>query len=401
MAAPMDSVEDVVARLRDWIQPLGEAEQVPVLESVGRVLAAPVAAPRDVPVAPLSLFDGYAVAGPLAAGESCPVVGKQFAGDPPATLEPGTAMRIFTGALLPAGADTVIAQESVELDADRARWTAAVSQGDGVRQTGADTRQGTMLLESGTRVTAAMVGLIASTGLAEVTVSRRVRVALLTTGDELLAPGEPFAPGKIYDANGPMLEVLLNAAGVEIVQRAVLPDDRTEIDARLREAAAADLIVTSGGVSVGEADLVRAGVEALGRIDHWRIFLKPGKPLAIGEVLGTPFLGLPGNPVSTFVTYLRFVRTAIDRLAGQVDPGAWPSLPLPLASARQGGDRPEYIRVRRVEVDGGTMLEAYPDQNSGLLSSLAWADGLALIPPGARLAAGDTVEFTAFKELGL
>ncbi|MCL7744441.1 molybdopterin molybdotransferase MoeA [Guyparkeria hydrothermalis] len=397
----MDTVDNVVARLRDWIQPLGDAEQVPVLESVGRVLAEPVTAPRDVPVAPLSLFDGYAGAGPLVAGESCPVVGKQFAGDPPATLEPGTAMRIFTGALLPEGADTVIAQESVEIDADRACWQADVSQGDGVRQTGADTREGERLLSAGTRVTAAMLGLLASTGQAKVTVGRRVRVALLTTGDELLAPGDPFAPGKIYDANGPMLEVLLAAAGVEIVQRAVLPDDRSEIDARLREAAEADLIVTSGGVSVGEADLVRAGVEALGRIDHWRIFLKPGKPLAIGEVLGTPFLGLPGNPVSTFVTYLRFVRTAIDRLAGQEDPGAWPTLPLPLASARTGGDRPEYIRVRRVEVDGRVMLDVYPDQNSGLLSSLAWADGLALIPPGARLAAGDTVEFTAFKELGL
>ena len=397
----MEAVDDVVARLRDWIQPLNRSESVPVLDAVGRVLAAPLTAPRDVPVAPLSLFDGYAVAGPLVAGESCPVVGRQFAGDPPATLEPGTAMRIFTGALLPQGADTVIAQESVEVDGEHARWQADVSRGAGVRQTGADTREGGTLLEGGTRITAAMLGLIASTGVAEVPVSRRVRVALLTTGDELLAPGEPFAPGKIYDANGPMLEVLLGAAGVEIVQRAVLPDDHTEIDARLREAAEADLIVTSGGVSVGEADLVRAGVEALGRIDHWRIFLKPGKPLAIGEVLGTPFIGLPGNPVSTFVTYLRFVRTAIDRLAGQTDPGAWPSQPLPLASPWQGGDRPEYIRVRRVERDGRVMLEAYPDQNSGLLSSLAWADGLALIPPDARLAAGDTVEYTAFKELGL
>ncbi|KTG17273.1 MULTISPECIES: gephyrin-like molybdotransferase Glp [unclassified Guyparkeria] len=397
----MEAVEDVVARLREWIEPLGQSESVPVLDSVGRVLAEPVSAPRDVPFAPLSLFDGYAVAGPLVAGEGSPVVGKQFAGDPPARLETGTAMRIFTGALLPEGADTVIAQESVEIDGDRAVWQADVARGDGVRQTGADTRAGETLLAAGTRITAAMLGLIASTGLAEVSVARRVRVALLTTGDELLAAGEPFAPGKIYDANGPMLETLLKAAGVDIVQRACLPDDHTEIDARLREAAEADLIVTSGGVSVGEADLVRAGVEALGRIDHWRIFLKPGKPLAIGEVLGTPFLGLPGNPVSTFVTYLRFVRTAIDRLAGQGDPGAWPRLHLPLAASRSGGDRPEYIRVRRVEREGRTMLEAYPDQNSGLLSSLAWADGLALIPPDARLAAGDTVEYTAFKELGL
>ncbi len=397
----MDSLHRTIARLIDWIEPLDDVEGVPVLESVGRVLAEPLTAPRDVPIAPLSLFDGYAAAGPLVAGESLPVVGKQFAGDPPARLEPGTAIRIFTGALLPEGADTVIAQESVAVDAGRACWREDVSFGAGVRARGADSREGQVLLEPGVAINAAMLGLIASTGVAEVPVRRRVRVALLTTGDELLAPGEPFAPGKIYDANGPMLEALLAAAGVEIVQRACLPDDRDLIDARLREAAAADLIVTSGGVSVGEADLVRAGVEALGRIDHWRIFLKPGKPLAIGEVLGTPFLGLPGNPVSTFVTYLRFVRTAIDRLTGRDNPGAWPSQPVPLASPRRGGDRPEYIRVRRVEVDGRVQLEAYPDQNSGLLSSLAWADGLALIPPDARLAAGDPVEFTAFKELGL
>ncbi len=397
----MESVEQVIKRLSEWIAPQAEIERVPVLESVGRVLAEPLAAPRDVPIAPLSLFDGYAAAGPLVAGESSPVAGKQFAGDPPAILKPGTAMRIFTGALLPEGADTVIAQESVELDAGRARWLEDVWIGAGVRATGADTRAGQVLLESGTRISVPQMGLIVSTGVATVALRRRVRVALLTTGDELLAPGEPAAPGKIYDANGPMLEALLRAAGVEIVQRACLPDDREVIDTQLREAAQADLIVTSGGVSVGEADLVRAGVEALGRIDHWRIFLKPGKPLAIGEVLGTPFLGLPGNPVSTFVTYLRFVRTAIDRLAGQTEPGAWPTQWLPLAAARQGGDRPEYIRVRRVQIDGRLLLKPYPDQNSGLLSSLAWADGLALIPPDARLALGDPVEYTAFKELGL
>ncbi|MFI9652549.1 gephyrin-like molybdotransferase Glp [Guyparkeria sp. GHLCS8-2] len=397
----MESVEQVIERLGEWIAPLAEIERVTVLESVGRVLAEPLAAPRDVPIAPLSLFDGYAAAGPLVAGESLPVVGKQFAGDAPATLKPGTAMRIFTGALLPEGADTVIAQESVEIDGGRACWREDLAIGAGVRVAGADTRAGQVLLESGTRISVPQMGLIASTGEAKVAVRRRVRVALLTTGDELLAPGEPFAPGKIYDANGPMLETLLRAAGVEIVQRGCLPDDREVIDTQLREAAEADLIVTSGGVSVGEADLVRAGVEALGRIDHWRIFLKPGKPLAFGEVVGTPFLGLPGNPVSTFVTYLRFVRLAIDRLAGQTDPGAWPTQWLPLAAARQGGDRPEYIRVRRVEVEGRLMLESYPDQNSGLLSSLAWADGLALIPPDARLAVGDPVEYTAFKEIGL
>lgn len=397
----MESVEDVIKRLSEWIEPLAEVERVPVLESVGRVLAESMAAPRDVPIAPLSLFDGYAAAGPLVAGESLTVVDKQFAGDAPATLKPGTAMRIFTGALLPEGADTVIAQESVEIDGGQARWREDLAIGAGVRAAGADTRAGQVLLESGTRIGVPQMGLIASAGVATVAVRRRVRVALLTTGDELLAPGEPFAPGKIYDANGPMLEALLHAAGAEIVQRACLPDDRQVIDTQLRQAAGADLIVTSGGVSVGEADLVRAGVEALGRIDHWRIFLKPGKPLAIGEVLGTPFLGLPGNPVSTFVTYLRFVRLAIDRLAGQTEPGAWPTQWLPLAAARQGGDRPEYIRVRRVEVEGRLMLEPYPDQNSGLLSSLAWADGLALIPPDERLAAGDPVEYTAFKEIGL
>ncbi len=398
----MESVSRVIERLLERIPAIGETESVAVADAVGRVLGEPLVAPRNVPFAPLSLFDGYAMKAPVAAGARLVVSGKQFAGDPPARLAPGTAMRIFTGALLPEGADVVIAQESTEPDGEGAvRCTESLEAGAGVRRTGADTREGEVLLAAGTRIAPAMIGLIASTGVAELTVTRRPRVALLTTGDELLAPGETFAPGKIFDANGPMLETLLRSAGAEIVHRACLPDDADLIDARLREAAGADLIVTSGGVSVGDADLVRAGVEALGRIDHWRVFLKPGKPMAVGEVLGTPFLGLPGNPVSTFVTFLLFVRTALEKAAGQSEPGCLPSQALPLATARRGGDRPEYIRVRRAQRDGRAVLEAYPDQNSGLLSSLAWADGLALIPPQADLAAGDPVEFIAFKELGL
>jgi len=398
----VEAVSTVTERLRARIPAIDATESLPIRQAVGRVLREPLTAPRDVPFAPLSLFDGYAVKGPVAEGQRLAVAGKQFAGEPLSALESGTAMRIFTGALLPEGADTVIAQESAPVQSDGAiRCEEALEPGAGVRATGADTRTGEVLLPAGTRIQPAMIGLIASTGVGKVTVTRRVRVALLTTGDELLGPGEPFAPGKIYDANGPMLEALLDAAGAEIVQCACLPDDRDIIDARLRDAADADLIVTSGGVSVGEADLVRAGVEALGHIDHWRIFLKPGKPLAIGEVQGTPFLGLPGNPVSTFVTYLLFVRTALEQAAGQTHPGRLPSQRVALGTARRGGDRPEYIRVRRVFEGGQVRLEPYADQNSGLLSSLAWADGLAYIPEHVTLAAGDPVEFIVFKELGL
>lgn len=396
----METVERLLQRLLERVPTLAATENVPLLDAVGRVLREPVVAPRDVPIAPLSLFDGYAFKGPVNDGDRLPVAGKQFAGDPPARLEPGTAMRIFTGALLPEGADTVIAQESTQDDADAIRCTESLQPGAGVRQTGADTRAGEELLAAGTRITPSTIGLIASTGQSALRVTRRVRVALLTTGDELLAPGEAFAPGKIFDANGPMLEALLQTSGVEIVHRACLPDDGEVIDARLREAADADLIVTSGGVSVGEADLVRAGVEALGHIDHWRVFLKPGKPLAVGEVAGTPFLGLPGNPVSTFVTFQLFVRAALQKLAGQAEAGRLPSQSLPLAAARRGGDRPEYIRVRRVRQDGRVVLEPFADQNSGLLSSLAWADGLALVPAEADLAAGDPVDYIAFEEIG-
>ncbi|MGM0517500.1 MAG: gephyrin-like molybdotransferase Glp [Pseudomonadota bacterium] len=397
----METVNQLLARLLDDLPVLEDTREVPVLESVGRVLREPVVAPRDVPYGPVSLLDGYAMQGPVAEGDCLSVSGKQFAGDPPDRLEPGTAMRIFTGALLPEGADTVIAQELTHPGEGQAICCGeALEPGAAVRQAGADTRQGQKLLAAGTRITPSKIGLIASTGLATVRVTRRLRVALLTTGDELLAPGDSFAPGRIYDANGPMLEALLRSAGVEIVHRACLPDDRDIIDARLREAADADLVVTSGGVSVGEADLVRAGVESLGRIDHWRVFLKPGKPLAVGEVLGTPFLGLPGNPVSTFVTFQLFVRAALQKLAGQSGAGELPVQPMPLACARRGGDRPEYIRVRRVERDGQVMLEPFIDQNSGLLSSLAWADGLALVPEGAELVAGDPVAFISFEELG-
>ncbi|MFN2381029.1 MAG: gephyrin-like molybdotransferase Glp [Guyparkeria sp.] len=396
----MKTVRQVLDRLLDRLPTLAGTEDVPVLDAVGRVLRDPVVAPRDVPFAPLSLFDGYALEGPIADGGRFPVSGKQFAGDPPARLVPGTAMRIFTGALLPEGGDTVVAQESTQEEGGVLRVTESLRPGAGARQAGADTREGEELLAAGTRVTPAMIGLIASTGLPSVRVTRPVRVALLTTGDELLAPGEPFVPGRVYDANGPMLEAMLRSSGVEIVQRACLPDKRAVIDARLREAADADLIVTSGGVSVGEADLVRAGVEAMGHIDHWRVFLKPGKPLAVGEVQGTPFLGLPGNPVSTFVTFQLFVRAALQKLAGQAASGRLPSQLLPLAASRRGGDRPEYIRVQRVRRAGRLVLEPFADQNSGLLSSLAWADGLALIPEGAVLDAGDEVDFISFGELG-
>jgi molybdopterin molybdotransferase len=396
----VQTVDQLLTRLLDELPVLEEIREVPVPESVGRVLREPVIAPRDLPCGPVSLLDGYAMAGPVAEGDCLPVSGKRFAGDPPARLEPGTAMRIFTGALLPEGADTVIAQEAARPAEGRTVcFGRAAAPGAAVRQAGADTRQGEELLAAGTRITPSTIGLIASTGRATVPVTRRVRVALLTTGDELLAPGDAFAPGRIYDANGPMLEALLRSAGAEIVQRDRLPDDRDIIDARLREAADADLIVTSGGVSVGEADRLRAAVASLGRIDHWRVFLKPGKPLAVGNVSGTPFLGLPGNPVSTFVTFQLFVRSALHKLAGQSGAGELPVQSLPLARARRGGDRPEYIRVRRVERDGTVMLDLFADQNSGLLSSLAWADGLALVPAGAELAAGDPVAFISFGEL--
>ncbi len=397
----MQPIDIAQHQLIEQLAPITESEQIQLETALGRFLAEDVYAQQDVPAGDISLFDGYAVRAPLACGSSRQVAGITYAGDAPAALPAGDVVwRIFTGAPLPEGANAVIAQESVtRSDSHTVTLHETMSPGAGVRPKGADSRHGQRVLSAGTRLDAAELGLLASIGCAQVRVVRKPRVAIFTTGNELVAPGLPLDPGKIYNSNHITLVSALSRLGVEIVDLGVLPDEASLIRTALLAAAKdVDLVLTSGGVSVGDADLVRQVVSEIGKIDSWRVFLKPGKPLAFGRIGSVPFIGLPGNPVSTFVTFFLFVRPALRALAGgdpQID---LPPLSLPLARDWVSGDRPEFIRVRRERAASGeTRLQPFENQNSGLLSSIAWADGVALIPADRRLSCGDRVDYFPFE----
>ena len=397
----MESLVSAQRRLLAQMQPVVEQEHVSLAEGLGRYLAVDVISDRDVPSAAVSLFDGYALRAPAEVGQVASVAGTTFAGEAPGRLPEGAWFwRIFTGAVLPDGTNAVVAQESTAQDENgRIVLCEAMKPFAGVRRQGADSQSGTRVLAACYRLDPAALALLASVGVAMVPVIRRPRVAVFTTGDELVVPGLPLSPGKIYNANHPMLCAALTRLGVEVLDLGVLADDLSAIKTALSaQAGSVDLLLTSGGVSVGDADLVRDAVASLGTIDAWRVFLKPGKPLTFGRVGQTPFIGLPGNPVSTFVTFYLFVRPVLRVLCGADSLLDEPPIQLPLAADWQGGDRPEFVRVRRVcSASGDTALEIFPNQNSGLLSSLAWADGVALIPPDCRLAAGCRVDYFPFE----
>jgi molybdopterin molybdotransferase len=312
-------------------------------------------------------------------------------------LQPGTAARIFTGAQVPPGADAVVMQEQCEALDGAVRIQAVPETGQWVRRRGEDVQQGSLVLPAGTRLTPQALGLAASVGAAALSVVRRPRVALFSTGDELVMPGEPLKPGAIYNSNRFTLRGLLQAAGCEVSDLGIVPDRLEATRERLRRAAAgADLILTSGGVSVGEEDHLRPAVQAEGTLDLWQIAIKPGKPLAFGRVGSTLFIGLPGNPVSSFVTFLLAVGPVLRALQGlpAAAPGAqalradfdWP----------RPDRRREFLRVR-LNADGG--LDLYPNQSSGVLTSTVWADGLADIPPSQPVRRGGTVRFLALSDL--
>ncbi|MHB1228742.1 MAG: molybdopterin molybdotransferase MoeA [Halothiobacillus sp.] len=397
----METIDSAQRRLLQHLTRLTAIETLPLDQALGRFLAHDVRSQHDVPPSHVSLFDGYALVAPYQWGEARTVAGVTYAGDAPQTLPAQTvAWRIFTGAALPDGANAVIAQESVALQEDGAIvLNESLRVGAGVRWRGADSQIGQIVLAAGSRLDAAQLGLLASVGIAAVDVVRKPRVAVFTTGNELIAPGNALPPGKIFNANHAILLAALARLSVNVLDLGVLPDHPDEIRVALqRGAAEADLVLTSGGVSVGDADLVRQVVAEIGTIDTWRVFFKPGKPLAFGRVGITPFIGLPGNPVSTFVTFFLFVRPALRSMMGANAEIDRPPLRLPLAQKWVAGDRPEFIRVRRERVPNGqTQLIFFPNQNSGLLSSIAWADGVALMPADCTLEPGDCVDYFPFE----
>ena len=407
--APMQSVNQALDTLLTAAVPVSGSQSVATLEACGRVLAAPVQAHINVPGMDNSQMDGYAVrAADCASGQARLRVSQRIpAGHVGQPLEAGTAARIFTGAMLPEGADAVVMQEACEVDGEHVTVRHVPSRGEWVRYIGEDIRQGSTILPAGTRLRPQELGLAASIGQATLEVLRRVRVAVFFTGDELTMPGEALKPGAIYNSNRFLLRGLLQQLGCEISDYGIVPDNLAATRQTLREAAREhDLIITSGGVSVGEEDHVKPAVEAEGRIDMWQIAMKPGKPLAFGQVRRGQdagqgeafFIGLPGNPVSSFVTFLLFVRPFLLRLQGLPREAVLPQavsmradFDWPRADRRQ-----EFLRVRR-NAQGG--LDLFPSQGSAVLTSTAWADGLVDNPPGQTIAAGDMVQFLAFDQL--
>jgi molybdopterin molybdotransferase len=398
------SVDEALQRLLAQASLVEDIEWVDAHQALHRVLALDQVSSLSVPPHDNSAVDGYAFAvsdtGP-AVMAALPVSQRFCAGAAPSPLIPGTAARIFTGAPVPAGADAVVMQEDCHVDGGYVFIRSTVQPGENIRRRGEDIAVGQVLAGRGTRLQPQHLGLMASVGVSRVPVFRRLRVAMMCTGDELVNPGEPLAPGRIYNSNRYTLQGLLQALGCEVIDFGIVRDNPGAMrDALLRAANEADVIITSGGVSVGEEDHVKAAVQELGRLDLWRIAIKPGKPLAFGVIGKTPVLGLPGNPVSLFVTFCILARPFILRSQGVHE--VWPyAIPLAALFDRpKSGKRREYIRVRLVQDANGVLgLDLHPYQGSGVLSSAVWADGLAVIKEGRTLKRGEPVEFLPYSEL--
>jgi molybdopterin molybdotransferase len=401
---PTLTKQEAIDFLLSRVQPIVDTESITTDTALGRVLAAPVTSAIDVPGWDNSAMDGYAIRhADLAAEDGWLRVGQRIpAGSTGVDLEPGTAARIFTGAPTPGGADTVVVQEICERDGDRVRIPLDCKAGANIRRAGEDIRAGAEVIAAGTRLAPQHLGLAASVGVARLPVYRRLRVAILASGDELAMPGEPLGPSQIYNSNRFLLIGLLQGLGCEVVDLGIVADtlDATT-DALTRGAREADLILASGGVSVGEEDHLKPAVEKIGTLDLWNIAIRPGKPVAFGWVQGTPVLGAPGNPVSLFVTFCLFARPVVLRRQG-----ATGDLAPRVLKIRAGFDWPkpdkrtEFHRARLQTGDDGELeLAVFPTRSSAVLSSVAWADGLIEIPPGRATRRGELVDFMPFADL--
>ena len=400
---PMLTMAEALAQMLAAARPVADIETVPTLEANGRVLAEAQVSGMNVPGQDNTQMDGYAVrAADCISGHAVLKVSQRIpAGHVGQPLQAGTAARIFTGALIPQGADAVVMQEQCEVggaDGDTVIIRHTPKAGEWIRRAGEDITSGSTILPAGARLRSQELGLAASVGLATLPVRRKLRVAVFFTGDELTMPGEPLAPGAIYNSNRFTLRALLENLGCEITDFGIVPDTLDATRAVLRDCAQGhDLIITSGGVSVGEEDHVKPAVEAEGRLTMWQIAIKPGKPLAFGEVGQAAFVGLPGNPVSSFITFLMFVRPFILRLQGvqgTVAPRAFTmraDFNLPKADRRN-----EFLRAR---INAGGGLEPFRNQSSGVLTSTVWGDGVIDNPPNRTIAEGDLVRFIPFSEL--
>lgn len=403
---PFLTANEALERLLASAHPISGTETVSTLEANGRILAEPLSSHINVPEAESSERDGYAIrAADCASGSAVLKVTQRIpAGQISEPLEPGTAARIFTGAMLPEGADAVVMQEYCEAQDDQVTINYQPQVGEWVRCVGEDIRQGSLILPAGTRMRPQEMGMAASVGFAELPIVRKLRVAIFFTGDELVMPGEELGAGEIYNSNRFILRGLLENLGCDMTDFGIVPDTLEATRATLARAAQDhDLIITSGGVSVGEEDYIKPAVEAEGRLNLWQLAVKPGKPLAFGEINRasaaqgiTHFIGLPGNPVSVLITFMLFVRPFILRLQGveMVAPKAFEMRAD--FTLTKGDRRNEFLRAK-INANGG--LDVFPNQGSAVMTSTVWGDGLIDNPPNNVITQGDMVRFLPFSEL--
>ncbi|MDB5983043.1 MAG: molybdopterin biosynthesis protein [Pseudomonas sp.] len=394
----MIPVEVAMARLMEMAEatPILERERVALAAAEGRVLAEALISTLDLPPWPNSAMDGYALRVADWAGEPLVVSQRIFAGQAPEPLAPGTCARIFTGAPMPAGADCVEMQENAEvLDDQRVRFTESLTAGQNIRPQGQETTVGEEVLVAGTRMGPIELGLAASLGRAELDVVRRIRVAVLSTGDELIEPGLPLGPGQIYNSNRVLLCSWLQRLGCEVIDAGILPDDLEKTRAALGGLGHVDLILSTGGVSVGEADFLGHALREEGELSLWKLAIKPGKPLTFGHFRGVPVIGLPGNPASTLVTFGLLARPYLLRRLGVADVTPL-QFPVPAGFTwNKPGDRREYLRGR---LEQGRAVY-YSNQSSGVLRSAAWAEGLIEVREGTTVADGDLLNFIPLSEV--
>ncbi len=397
-AGALMAVEVALERLLEMAAatPIVQREHLPLAAASGRVLAEDLVSTLDLPPWPNSAMDGYALRLADWNGEPLVVSQRIFAGQAPEPLAVGTCARIFTGAPVPAGADCVEMQENAVVESDqRVRFTEPMVSGQNIRPQGQETTVGEQVLSAGTRLGPIELGLAASLGRASLDVVRKARVAVLSTGDELVEPGQALGPGQIYNSNRVLLCGWLQRMGCEVVDAGILPDDLSATRERLAQLSDVDLILSTGGVSVGEADFLGIALREDGELALWKLAIKPGKPLTFGHYRGVPVIGLPGNPASTLVTFALLARPYLLRRQGvqSVAPLKF-KVPAGFAWPKAGGRR-EYLRGR---MENGRAI-IYRNQSSGVLRSAAWADGLVEVLEGQTLVEGDEVGFIPLSEV--